>query len=66
MDHFGTFNKCVQQGCEEEMHEAWWQSMGLKKLDSLVLIEDGGTDTIKLSGENTLRLLKIVITNTIF
>jgi hypothetical protein len=54
MDHFGTFNKCVRQGCEEEMHEAWWQSMGLKKLDSLVPIEDGGTNTIKLLGESTL------------
>jgi hypothetical protein len=57
---------CVQQGCEEEMHEAWWRSMGLKKLHSLVPIEDGGTDTIKLLGESTLRWLKIVIPNTTF
>jgi len=66
MDHFGTSNKCVQQGREEEMQEAWWRSMGFKKLDSLVPIEDGSTSTIKLLGENTLRWLKIVVTNTIY
>ncbi len=29
--HFGTSIKCVQQGCEEEMHKSWWISTGLKK-----------------------------------
>jgi len=48
------------------MHEAWWRSMGFKKLNSLVPIEDGSTNTIKLLGENTLRWLKIVVTNTTF
>jgi len=46
--HFGTSSKCIQQGCKEEMHEAWWRFVGLKKPSSLVSIEDGGTDTVKL------------------
>jgi hypothetical protein len=48
------------------MYEAWWRSMGLKKLDSLVPIEDGSSNTIKLLGESTLQWLNIVITNIIF
>jgi hypothetical protein len=46
--HFGTSSKCVQQGCEEEMHEAWWRFFSYKKPDFLVSIEDGSIDTIKL------------------
>lgn len=41
--HFGTSTKCIQQGCEEEMHKSWWISASLQKSYFLVSIEDGGT-----------------------
>jgi hypothetical protein len=40
--HFGTSIKCIQQGCEEEIHKSWWISMGLKKPNLSTPIEDEG------------------------
>jgi hypothetical protein len=40
--HFGTSIKCIQQGCEEEMHKSWWILASLKKLNLSIPIEDEG------------------------
>lgn len=29
--HFENSTKCVEEGCDEEMHEGWWSAIGLVK-----------------------------------
>ena len=29
---FENSTKCVEEGCDEEMHEGWWSAVGLVKL----------------------------------
>ena len=33
--HFENSTKCVEEGCDEEMHEGWWSAVGLVKLGTL-------------------------------
>ncbi len=48
MYNLGTSIKCIQKGCEEEMHESWWNTMGFKKPCSLALVKDEGKHTMKV------------------
>jgi hypothetical protein len=48
MYHFGTFIKCIQRGCEDEMHKSWWSVTGFKKLGSSILVKDEGKCTMKV------------------
>ncbi len=35
--HFSTSTKCIQVGCADNMHEAWWHFEGIKKLRSAII-----------------------------
>ena len=46
--HFENSTKCVEEGCNEEMHEGWWSAVGLVK---------PGTSACVLSTPRAIKLL---------
>jgi hypothetical protein len=48
MYHFGTSIKCIQRGCEEEMHKSWCSATRFKKLGSSTLVKDESKCTMKV------------------
>jgi hypothetical protein len=53
MYHFGTSTKCIQRGCEEEMHKSWWSVTSFKKQGSSTHVKDEGKHTMKAERPQT-------------